>query len=152
MTVDELIAREQIRHVIASYNIAGDSMRPEALAATFTDDGIYEFNGFDPVPGFHFEGRTAILEASSGWRKSAQTDRPSRLSFIRHNITTCQIDLTGADSAKARTYWIVMTDIGPDHSGTYNDLFRRVGDHWRIAHRKIRLDWRSADSLFPPLD
>ncbi len=45
-----------------------------------------------------------------------------------------------------------MTDIGPDHSGTYNDLFRKVGGQWLIAHRKIRVDWRSPDSLFPPLD
>ena len=156
MTVEELLARESIRHAIATYNISGDSQRPEGLAGVFTDDGIYEFAGFGPVPGFHFEGRAAILEASAGWRKAkepAQTPaKPSRLSFVRHHLTTCQIELTGADSARARTYWAVYTDIGPDHIGTYNDIFRRVGDDWLIAHRKIRVDWRAPDSLFPPLD
>lgn len=152
MTVEELLARESIRHAIVSYNVAGDSRQPDKLAATFTDDGVYEFNGFGPVPGFHFEGRAAIEQASAGWRKPRQSATPSKLTFVRHNITTCRIELTGPDSATARTYWIVMTDIGPDHSGTYNDIFRKVGDAWLIAHRKIRVDWRSPDSLFPPLD
>ncbi|RYD93728.1 MAG: nuclear transport factor 2 family protein [Sphingomonadales bacterium] len=152
MTIDELLARESIRHLIATYNIAGDAMRPEDLAAVFADDAIYEFNGFSPVPGFHFEGRAAIREASAGWRKRETPAKPSKLSFVRHNITTCRIELTAPDTATARTYWMVMTDIGPDHSGTYNDVFRREGDGWRIAHRKIRVDWRSPDSLFPPLD
>jgi hypothetical protein len=152
MTIDELLARESIRHTIHSYNIAGDSIRPDEFAATFTEDAIYEFAGFGPVPGFHFEGRAAIEQASAGWRKAKEPARPSRLSFVRHNLTTCRIELTGPDSATARTYWMVMTDIGPDHSGVYNDVFRRVGEQWLIAHRKIRVDWRSPDSLFPPLD
>lgn len=152
MTVEELLARESIRHTIHSYNIAGDSMRPDDLAATFTENGIYEFAGFGPVPGFHFEGRAAIRAASAGWRKAGQPAKPGKLSFVRHNLTTCRIELTGPDSAAARTYWMVMTDIGPDHSGVYNDVFRKVGDQWLIAHRKIRVDWRSPASLFPPLD
>lgn len=152
MTIDDLLARESIRHAIASYNIAGDSLRPDDLAATFTEDGIYEFPGFGPVPGFHFQGREAIRAASAGWRRKDQPAKPGKLSFVRHNITTCKIDLNDPDSATARSYWLVITDIGPDHSGTYNDIFRKVGDDWLIAHRRIRVDWRSPDSLFPPLD
>jgi hypothetical protein len=27
-------------------------------------------------------------------------------------------------------------------------VFRKVDDRWLIAHRKVRLDWRSPQSLF----
>jgi len=153
MTIDELLARESIRHLIASYNIAGDSVRAEALAAVFSDDAIYEFSAFGPLPAFRYEGSAAIRDSIAGWQGSGKPAvTPGRLTFLRHHITTCQIDLSGPDSAKARTYWMVYTDIGPDHCGTYNDQFRCVDGQWLIAHRKIRLDWRSPQSLFPPID
>ena len=68
--------------------------------------------------------------------------------FVRHNLTTCKIDLTGPDTAKVRTYWMVITDIGPDHSGVYVDDFRNEDGQWLIAHRQVRSDWFSPDSHF----
>ena len=46
---------------------------------------------------------------------------------------------------------LVFTDIGPDHAGTYDDRLVRQGVGWLFAHRRIRLDWRSPESIFPPL-
>ena len=60
----------------------------------------------------------------------------------------CNIELTGAESARARTYWVAYTDIGPDHAGCYLDEFRKVGADWLIAHRRVREDWRSPNSRF----
>ena len=45
-------------------------------------------------------------------------------------------------------YDIAQASDGPEGL----DIFRKEGDQWLIAHRKIRVDWRSPDSLFPPLD
>ena len=45
-----------------------------------------------------------------------------------------------------------MTDIGPDHAGIYSDALVKRGDRWLLAHRTIRLDWRSPQSLFPVVD
>jgi hypothetical protein len=56
--------------------------------------------------------------------------------------------LTSPDSARARTYWVAYTDIGPDHGGYYVDEFSKQGERWLIAHRRIREDWRSPQSLF----
>ena len=54
-----------------------------------------------------------------------------------------------SDSARARTYFGVYTDLGPDHAGVYVDAFRKEADgRWRIAHRRVRLDWRRADSAY----
>ena len=55
---------------------------------------------------------------------------------------------TGPDTARARTYWAAWTDIGPDHCGYYLDEFRKVGEEWLIAHRRVRLDWESKESLY----
>ncbi len=71
MTVDEMLARESIRHRIASYNMAGDSLRAEEFAGAFTDDAIFEFNGFPPFPPFRFEGRAAIRESIAFARRRA---------------------------------------------------------------------------------
>jgi hypothetical protein len=152
MTLEELLAREGIRKTIHLYNAAGDARDGDGFAALFADDAVLEFAGFDPVPGFRSEGIGAIRGRTASWSPLPGKDPSLSLaSFIRHNLTTCRIDLTGADSATARTYFVVFTDIGPDHAGTYDDRLVRQGDDWLFAHRRIGLDWRSPDSIFPPL-
>jgi hypothetical protein len=55
--------------------------------------------------------------------------------------------LTSGSTAKVRTYFLVITAIGSDHSGYYDDQFLQVGDAWLIAHRRPRTLWRSPKSL-----
>ena len=99
-----------------------------------------------------FEGRAEIRKRISSWSSIPGEDPSMRnTSFIRHNLTTSRIELTGRDTARAKTYFVVFTDIGPDHSGTYSDELVRQDDRWLFAHRRIALDWRSSDSLFPAL-
>lgn len=145
MTIEELLAREGVRHTLASYNMAGDRLRVEDFMAVFTEDALFE------SAGFRCEGRQAIYEWLTGWGRPA-TDTPPRrrAKLVRHNLTTCLIDVTGPETATARTYFVVLTDIGPDHCGHYVDAFRKVETRWLIAHRKVRLDWRSPESLFGP--
>ena len=142
MTIEELLAREEIRRTLAAYNIAGDRARAEELAATFTEDGILE------VPGARHEGRDTILQWIRGIGRSSDAAEITKATFVRHHITTCHIELTGRETATARTYFAVFTDIGPDHCGFYSDIFRKEGDRWLITHRKARLDWKSPQSTF----
>lgn len=119
MTLDDVIARESIRDTIAGYTIAGDSRDAEAFARLFAENAILEFAGFPPVPGFRNQGREQIRQRISGWSSTPGEDPSMRnTSFIRHNLTTSRIELTGRDTARAKTYFIVFTDIGADHSGT----------------------------------
>ena len=83
----------------------------------------------------------------AGARPTA-TPPAQRATFIRHHLSTSQIELSGPDSATARTYWVAYSDIGPDHCGYYVDVFRKTGERWLIAHRKVRLDWRAPHSLY----
>jgi 3-phenylpropionate/cinnamic acid dioxygenase small subunit len=149
MTIEDMLAREAIRDTISRYNMAGDRLKVDDYAACFTEDGVMEAQHADADFAFRYEGRAAIHEWQSRWlERTMKGERVHAATFARHHITTCQIDLTGADAAKARTYWIAFTDIGPDHAGHYIDSFQRVGDRWLIAHRVVREDWRSPGSLF----
>lgn len=153
MTNEERNAREAIRQTINAYTIAGDSRDRETFCALWTDDAVLEFAGFGPVPGFRSEGAEGFSAQTARWNPDPAKDPSfSKTSFIRHNLTTCQIQLTGPDTARARTYFIVYTEIGPDHAGNYDDELVRQGDRWLFRHRRIELVWRAEGSLFPPLD
>jgi hypothetical protein len=148
VTLDDLLAREAIRATIAAYTAAGDRLREAEFVACFAEDAIFETDGVAEVDSFRYEGREAIKNWIGRWRDRPADAPVHAATFVRHHLTTCHIELTGPDSARARTYWSAWTDIGPDHAGYYLDEFRRVGEHWLIAHRRIREDWRSPDSLF----
>lgn len=149
MTLDELLAREAIRDTMAKYNTAGDRLKVDEFCACFAEDGIIES---ERAPGdylFRFVGREAIREWQTRWRDRAPADDTVHgATFVRHHLATSKIELTGPDTAIARTYWVAWTDIGPDHSGYYLDDFRKVGEQWLIDRRRVRLDWSAPGSLF----
>lgn len=149
MTLDELLAREAIRDTLAKYTVSGDRLKVDDYAACFTEDGVMESEHRDPPSRFRYEGRSAILAWQRRWRdRAAAGEAVHQASFARHHLSTVKIDLTGPDTAQVRSYWVAWTDIGPDHAGYYLDSFRKVGDAWLIAHRRVREDWRSPQSLF----
>lgn len=138
MTATATEDREAIRHLMATYNANGDRGRVEALAAVFAEDGVIEFSGEVT------RGRAAIIERLSG----GGTRNP-KLTVTRHHITTSLIELDG-NAATARTYFQVLTDIGLDHHGHYLDRLAKHDGAWLIAHRNVRIDFQSADSLYAP--
>ena len=141
MTQDERNAIENIRRTITSYTAAGDSRNAAAYHPLWDEDALLEFDGFPPVPAFRCQGRNEIRARTASWSAVPGKDPSLKLTrFIRHNLTTCHIELTGPASARARTYFIVYTEIGPDHMGTYDDEFARRGDEWLFRHRRIALD------------
>ncbi len=146
--LEALLAREGVRQTMADYTMAGDRLKADAFIAVFTEDAVLETDGVPEQDAFRYEGRHAIWGWISRWLKPPTEQPAHQATFIRHHLSTSQIELTGPGSAKARTYWVAYTDIGPDHCGYYLDEFRKQGDRWLIAHRRIRLDWRSEASLY----
>ncbi|MBB3860932.1 hypothetical protein GGQ88_002201 [Novosphingobium hassiacum] len=130
--------REAIRHLMARYTIAGDRGQTEELAAVFTPDGILHFNAETS------QGREEIA------RRLSRSPPHPRLLVTRHHLTTSRIELLG-ETAKGRTYFQVLTNIGLDHHGVYQDRFVKIGEEWLISHREVRIDWQAEGSLFPPL-
>lgn len=149
MNSDEMLAREAIRQTIAAYTAAGDRLRVDDFVTVFTEDAILETDGVPADDAFRYEGKQQIRAWMERWlRPSEPGQRPHAASFIRHHLSTCHIEITGQNSARARTYWSAWTDIGVDHIGYYVDTFRKVGESWLLAHRKIRMDWRANNSLY----
>jgi hypothetical protein len=140
MSTEEALTRMQIRDRLARYNIAGDANDMAAFVANFTADAVFE------SAAFRFEGRDGI----ETFFKNRPHAKPGMALFRRHNLTTCQIDLTGPTTAHARTYFFVSTDIGPDHAGIYEDDLRLENGAWLIAHRRIAMDWIHPDSRVLP--
>jgi 3-phenylpropionate/cinnamic acid dioxygenase small subunit len=149
MTLEELLARESIRQTMANYTMAGDRLRVDDFVAVFTEDAVLESDGVPESDAFRYHGRDAMRNWFARWSApTADAPQTPQATFVRHHLSTSQIEFTGNNTARARTYWVAYTDIGPDHGGYYLDTFRRVDEHWLIAHRKVRLDWRSPQSLF----
>jgi len=149
MTNEEVLARESIRKTLTNYTMAGDRLKEKEFVAVFTDDAILETDGVPQQDTFRHEGRAAIEAWMRRWRQSAGSTQETvhQATFVRHHLSTCQIEFADSVTARVRTYWTAYTDIGPDHCGYYVDTLRKVDEQWLIAHRKIRMDWRSANSL-----
>ena len=142
MRPDELAAREQVRETIARYAHAVDRGRFDDAAACFTESGALEVRD----AGRH-EGRAAIAEmfAAAG-RKLAST---STNALIRHHVSSIQIDVdVTAGHASAASYFFVVTEIGPDHWGTYRDTLARddATGRWLFTERTVTVDGRTGPS------
>jgi 3-phenylpropionate/cinnamic acid dioxygenase small subunit len=148
VNLDELLAREAIRQTMTRYTMAGDRLRTDEFIAVFTEDAVLASEGVEASDVFRHEGREAIRGWMERWSRRSAAGQSPRATFVRHHLSTSQIELTGPDTAKARTYWVAYSDIGPDHCGYYIDKFRKTSGGWLIAERKVRLDWRSPNSLF----
>lgn len=149
MKLEDILDRESIRKTIAQYTIAGDRLRTAEFVAVFTDDAILETESVPDSDHFCHTGKEEISAWMARWIVPRdKEDKVHQSSFIRHHLSTCHIELVTSSLALGRTYWTAYTDIGLDHCGHYVDEFEKVNDQWLIRHRKIRLDWRSVESLY----
>jgi hypothetical protein len=147
MDIRELAAREEIRDVLARYTWAGDRGRNRDLAACFTPDGVLDAGehggrwvGRDDIVanlkavGLDIAERTAVL---------GETPKP-----VRHHVSSVVIDITGPSSATSSSYFLVLTHVGVDHWGRYQDwLTTEHEGRWLLAKRVVRVDGRSRHSL-----
>jgi hypothetical protein len=139
---DELAAHEQVRMTIAAYAHAVDRGRFEEAAACFTTDGVLDVRGTD-----RSEGREAISArfAAAGQKLAAASTK----AIVRHHVSSIAIeaDVT-AGTATSSSYFFVVTEIGPDHWGTYRDALRRddATGRWLFTARVVDVDGRTAPS------
>jgi hypothetical protein len=129
----EIIARLSIQQTMARYTHAADGGRSEDFAETFTPDGIMEAAGDPPVVG-----RAAIV-AFLEQQKASLADAMDRR-LIRHFVSSLRIDFDSPEEATTSSYFMAVTQIGPDHWGRYRDRFVLFDGDWLIAHRFVRLD------------
>ena len=143
MTDEEWKARSGIEKTLASIAQAGDARKADAYAECFAEAGVLDLTHGG---GTTYEGRETIRAWMNAPSPIPQNpDRPA--GFISHHITSCRIEVTGPDSATARTYFLVTSPVGLDHNGYYDDRFVQVGGDWLVEHRRPRTLWFAPGSL-----
>jgi hypothetical protein len=130
-------AREEIRDLLARYNLAGDRGRIDEMADCFCEDGILEVRG-----DWTARGRSAIAARLAPVRDATVGG------WVRHHLTTHRAESESPIDARGWTYFLVMTERGLDHAGRYVDRFRCVDGVWLLAHRSVVVEWRSPDGRF----
>ena len=129
----ELGARENIRETIARYAHAADTGRFDELASLFAPEGVLEVANEPPLVG-----RDAIREYLEG--VGVALAGATTVPLIRHHTSSVSIDVVGPDEARARCYFLAITEHGVDHWGRYRDRYVPDGDRWLFAHRFVRTD------------
>jgi hypothetical protein len=129
----EVEARLSIQQTVARYTHAGDSGRSDDFADAFTADGVMEVYGEPPISGHG--AIVAFLEEQKTSLAGAMDRR-----LIRHFVSSLRIDFPSRHEATASSYFMAVTQIGPDHWGRYRDRFVPVDGEWLIAHRFVRVD------------
>jgi SnoaL-like domain len=133
----EAIDYEEIRQLLGHYNLAIDLGDPDAWAACFTPDGVFECRG---VPdGSPFGGRHAGAVAL---RAYAATHFGIAKGNARHWNANLVID--GDGTAATMTCYMLALSVGgaglAGSTGIYRDELRKVDGSWLFTSRLITLD------------
>ena len=137
MNLEELSARAEIHDVLLRYCRGLDRVDMSLVRGAFHDDAFVQF-----PESLHRGSVDGFLQFLTG-------EMPR---FVRtmHNLGNSLIDFDGPDTAHVETY------LNADHQGTaehqwsgayvklwarYLDRFERRNGEWRIARRKLFVDW-----------
>ena len=111
MDLSELVAREQIRHLLAAYTWAGDRGRLSELADLFAVHGVLDVGPH----GGRWEGRAAIengLQAVVA--RTAAAGPGNSAGPVHHHVSSVLITDVLGGRGRVRSYFAVHTAIGLD--------------------------------------
>jgi hypothetical protein len=129
----EVEARAAIAATLSRYTRHVDTGRAAELAGLFARDALYDMGG-----GVVARSRAEIVgKVEELKRMFAAAEGFGRL---RHHTSSVAIDLLGTDSARAISYFVAFSALGPDHWGTYRDELVHEPDMWRFASRVVTVE------------
>lgn len=129
----ELVAREEIRELVARYAHCADGGRFDELAELFAEDGELRIDGREPL-----RGRDAIRAFLGATRDDLRASPAVR--SLRHHVSSVRIEVAAPGAATGASYFLVVSDRGPDHWGRYRDRYVARDERWRFAERRVRVD------------
>ena len=126
LTVDDLIAMEEIKRLKYKYVRCLDQKKWDDIAECFVPDAVASYGG----GAWAFEGRDAILDF-------LRSSMGSEKFLSGHRVGQPEIDITGPDTAKA--IWalsdtVAQLEFGVDIRGGafYEDEYVKVDGEWKI--------------------
>lgn len=120
--VDRAVARSEIVETLHSYaNTAVERADFAGMSRLFHEDGQFILPDETVVP---------ISEI----HRVVNGNEPN---FVRHHITTIDVEFTSETTASTDSYFVAYTDLAtPDHWGRWRDLFRRAPDgRWLLTSK-----------------
>lgn len=141
----ELAARESIRDLVARYNANGDSGRFAQVLELFTDDAVMELaTGDGEVRSFvgHEGIATVFTGTKERWNPETGREAASKPFYVRHFVSTHQIDIEDRTHASGRAYFFVLMAHGLDHWGRYLDRYEERDGRWLFTSRRALSDGR----------
>ncbi|GAF47483.1 nuclear transport factor 2 family protein [Rhodococcus wratislaviensis] len=151
MDIEEVCARQAILDLLSEYTLSNDRGEWDRMERIWVDDAVMI------VPGVgvgRYEGRETImsryrsLAARARQEESARSEGKSSMTFSRHHLTSTRLTFLDKSHAEGITYYLVITDAGYDHSGTYEDKFIQTADRWRISERRTLVEHVGSDSYY----
>lgn len=141
MTVDEMLAMEEIKQLRSKYSHCYDANDLDGLVELFTDDAICEW---DQAHGGAWVGKQAIRENYAHYFELFGR----RAWIVLHAVTNPWIEITSPNTAEGRWFMLDFNFCGLTEDplgciGIYDDLYHRVNGVWKI-HR-TRLDFLYPD-------
>ncbi|KAJ9603449.1 hypothetical protein H2200_012227 [Cladophialophora chaetospira] len=126
-SVARSVAKSEIETLFHRYAVlAKETASEEKIAPLFTPDGVFRLpNGVAVKP--------------ANMLKVVQGNNPK---FIRHHITSIEIDFISPNEAHTEAYYIAITHLSSmDHWGCWKDVVTRGSEGtWLIADRTIVVD------------
>jgi len=126
---DELAVRNLVSRVAQH----ADGPDVDAYVALFTPDAVWD------MPGAPRHGHAEIRAGSEERRAAGQIGPGSN---TRHVVSTVAVRVH-QDHAVADSVWQFYVDTNATPRlqlmGTYHDECRRVGNEWKLAHRRITI-------------
>ena len=148
MTIDELLAIEEIRALRALWGHYYDGRHIDKLVDLFTVDAVCEFS---EKYGGHWVGRDMIH--ANYTRFGTPPEYPSLHAGTNHVVT-----VTGPTDATGRWYLLDFNvREGAEKpfaiAGVYDDVYRKADGEWKIARARLSFLWpdRVADDLDKPI-
>jgi 3-phenylpropionate/cinnamic acid dioxygenase small subunit len=142
-SLQNYIDRQAIEATLVRYSTGLDTFNADVYASAFTEDA--EFSMEDQVFRGRDEIRKVITDMQASRLERAADADPANdpPPSMHHVMTNAVIDITGADTATHRSYWMTVSG-GPElysfrvaAQGSYEDeLVKRDGE-WLIHRRRI---------------
>lgn len=135
----EIEARLSIQATMSRYTRFVDAGRPAELSLLFAEPMHYDMGAGQLV-----HSREALIakveEIKATFRAADNFGR------LRHHVSSVIIELPGTDRAKATSYFLAMSGVGPDHWGVYRDEFIKLGQEWLFSRRTVKVEGASRTS------